>query len=132
MDIRELRIDNLIIYEACTYKIVITNSLGKEMLRVKAVNQDWGVESCGINEVSPLEITPDFLKKNGFAVLNKAFPELWIKDLGGFRYIHYHSSIKFLDFEDAHNLKRVPWVIRYVHQLQNACTDYGIKLDLKV
>ena len=62
MDIRELRTGNFVKYEACTYEVMAVNILGSEKLNVKAVNHDWGVELCGINEVTPLEITTDFLK----------------------------------------------------------------------
>lgn len=131
MNIKELRIGNLINYEACTCQIMAINTLNKDRLNVKAVNHEWGVELCLVEEVTPLEITPNFLKKNGFEILNKTFPELWIKPLSGYRYLRYHSRVKYLDFETTNTFQRVPWAIRYVHQLQNACTDYGIQLELK-
>lgn len=131
MKIQELRAGNLVIYEACTYEIMRIDVIGVEKLNVKAVNNDWGIEMCGIDEISPIEITPDVLRKNGFLVLNKALPELWIKDLGGYKYIRYHSGIKYMEFETIHSFHRVPWVVRYVHQLQNACTDFGVELKIK-
>lgn len=131
MNIRELRIGNYVNYEACTYEVITINILGGEKLYVKAVNHQWGVEPCGINEVVPLEITTDFLKKNGFEILNRNFPELWIKPLSGYRYLRYHSGVKYLDFETTNTFQRVPWAVRYIHQLQNACTDYGLNLELK-
>lgn len=131
MNIKELRTGNLVNYEECAYEIMAINTLGNDRLNVKAVNHEWGVELCLIEEVAPLEITPDFLKKNGFEIFNKAFPELWIKPLSGYRYLRYHSGVRYLDFETTNTFQRVPWAIRYVHQLQNACTDYGIQLELK-
>ena len=131
MNIRELRIGNYVNYEACTYEVKAVNIIGGEKLYVTAVNQQWGVEPCGINEVAPLEITTDFLKKNGFEILNRNFPELWIKPLGGYRYLRYHSGVKYLNFETTNTFQRVPWAVRFIHQLQNACTDYGLNLELK-
>lgn len=63
MNIKELRIGNLINYEACTYEIMAINTLNKDRLNVKAVNHEWGVELCLVEEVTPLEITPNLLKK---------------------------------------------------------------------
>lgn len=131
MNIKELRTGNLVIFEACTYEIMGVNVIGTPKINVKAVNHEWGVEMCGINEVKGIEITTDFLKKNGFEILNKAMPELWIKALGGYRYIRYHSGVRYMDFEDTHTFQRVPWAIRYVHQIQNACTDYGLEINFK-
>jgi hypothetical protein len=128
MNTGELRIGNLVIYEACTYEVTVINP---PKLGVKAVNHDWGKETCGSNEVEGIPITTDFLKKNGFEMLNKAMPELWIKPLGGYRYIRYHSGVRYMDFEDTHSFQRVPWAIRYVHQMQNACIDYGIDIAFK-
>lgn len=131
MNIKELRTGNLVNYEACTYEVIAINTLGSEKLNVKAFNHDWGVEICSMEEVEPLEITTDLLKKNGFEILNKTFPELWIKPISGYRYLRYHSGVRYLDFETTNTFQCVPWAIRYVHQLQNACTDYGIQLELK-
>lgn len=130
MNIKELRTGNLINYEACTCQIMAINTLNKDRLNVKAVNHEWGVElSCrrgdAVGNYSQLS------EKNGFEILNKTFPELWIKPLSGYRYLRYHSRVKYLDFETTNTFQRVPWAIRYVHQLQNACTDYGIQLELK-
>ena len=63
MNIKELRIGNLINYEACTCQIMAINTLNKDRLNVKAVNHEWGVELCLVEEVTPLEITLNFLKK---------------------------------------------------------------------
>ena len=41
MNIKELRIGNLVNYEACTYEIVVINTIGNERLNVKAVNHEW-------------------------------------------------------------------------------------------
>jgi len=131
MNIKELRTGNIVIFEACTYEVMAINVIGDEKLYMRAVNHDWGVEPCGVNEVTPLEITPDVLRKYGFEILNRAFPELWIKPLGGYRYLRYHSGVKYLDFETMTTFQRVPWAIRYLHQLQNACYDYGVQLELK-
>ncbi len=141
MNIKELRNGNLLIYEACTY--IFKGLYFKErktdenkteeipVLTVKSANHDWNNETCGINEVEGILITPEWLKANGFEILNKAMPELWIKPLGGYRYIRYHSGVRYMDFENIHTLQRVPWVIKYVHQMQNACTDYGLSLAFK-
>lgn len=139
MNIKELRIGNLIIYEACTFElkaISIKQQPGLEggphILLVKSCNHpEWEPDKCGINEVQGIEITTGFLKRNGFEILNKAMPELWIKSLGGYRYIRYHFRERYMEFEDTHSLQRVPWAIRFVHQMQNACTDNGIALDFK-
>ena len=56
--------------------------LSPPKLTIEAVNHDWGSEICGFNEVQGIDITTDFLKKNGFEMLNKTMPELWIKPLG--------------------------------------------------
>ena len=131
MNTNELRIGNLINYEACTYEIVGINALGNTILNVKAVNHQWGLEICGVNEVEGLEITKDFLKKNGFEILNRAIPEIWIKSLGGYKYLRYHLAVRYLEFETINSFQRVPWIVKYVHQMQNACNDYGIKIDFK-
>lgn len=131
MNIKELRAGNLVIYEACTYEVVGVNTIGAEKLNVRAVNHDWGVEICSIDEVQGISITTDWLKKNGFEILNKAMPEIWIKPIGGYRYIRYHSGVRYLDFEDTHTFQRVPWAVWSVHQMQNACTDYGIDIEFK-
>jgi hypothetical protein len=139
MNIKELRIGNLIIYEACTFELKAISIKqqpglegGSHILLVKSCNHpEWKPDKCGINEVQGIDITTDFLKKNGFEILNKAMPELWIKPLGGYRYIRYHSGVRYMDFEDTHTFQRVPWAIRYVHQMQNACIDYGIDLEFK-
>lgn len=131
MDIRELRAGNLVNYEACTYEVVRIDTIEGEKLNVRAANHDWGVEMCGINEVEGIDITPAFLKANGFEVLNRAFPELWIKPLNGYRYLRYHSGVHYLDFETTNTFQRVPWAVRKVHQMQNACKDYGLEIQFK-
>ena len=131
MNIKELRIGNLVTYNACTYEVAAINTFCGEKLNVKPINNEWEVEISRMEEVKPLEITTDFLKKNGFEILNKTFPELWIKPLGEYKYLRYHSGVRYLDFETTNTFQRVPWAVCYVHQLQNACTDYGIQLKLK-
>lgn len=139
MNIKELRIGNLIIYEACTFVLKAIPireqpELNEEthVLLVQSLHHpEWDPDICGINEVQGIEITTGFLKRNGFEILNKAMPELWIKPLGGYRYIRYHFGVRYMDFEDTHSFQRVPWAIRFIHQMQNACTDYGIALDFK-
>ena len=132
MNINELRVGNIINYEACSYMVMGINIMGKENLNVKAVNHDWGVEMCGINEVEGLPIDDEMLKKNGFVPLNKIAPNtLWVKELGGYRYIRYNSRVQYMEFENTFSFQRVPWAIRYFHQMQNACTDYGIQVELK-
>ena len=129
IEITELRVGNLLIYEACAYEVMGINVIETPKLNVKAVNHEWGVETCGINEIEGMPITPDWLKKNNFSVLNGNFPELWIKHLGGYRYIRYHSGVKYLDFETVNSFQRVPWSLIFVHQMQNACNDYNAKLN---
>lgn len=141
MNIKELRIGNLLIYEACTYilkglyfKEIRTDKNKTEevpVLIVKAARQDWQNETCGLNEVEGIRITPEWLKANGFEILNKAMPEIWIKHVGGYRYIRYHSSVCYMDFETTNSFQRVPWPVKFIHQMQNACTDYGIDFKLK-
>lgn len=131
MNIKELRAGNLVIYEACTYEVVGVNIIGTGKVNVRAVNHNWGIEQCGVDEVEGITITPDWLKKNGFEILNKAMPEIWIKKIDGYHYIRYHSGVRYLDFETIQSFQRVPWSIWSVHQLQNACTDYGIEIELK-
>lgn len=84
MNIKELRIGNLLIYEACTYilkglyfKEIRTDKNKTEevpVLIVKAAGQNWQNETCGLNEVEGIRITPEWLKANGFEILNKAMP----------------------------------------------------------
>lgn len=131
MNIKELRAGNLVIYEACTYEVVGVNIIGTGKVNVRAVNHDWGIEGCGIDEIEGLPITTEWLKKNGFEILNRAMPEIWIKHVGGYRYIRYHSGVRYLDFEDTHTFQRIPWAVWSVHQMQNACTDYGIDIEFK-
>ena len=65
MNIKELRIGNLIIYEACTFElkaISIKQQPGLEggphILLVKSCNhQEWRPDKCGINEVQGIDIT---------------------------------------------------------------------------
>jgi len=130
MNIEELRTGNLVIYETCTYEVLRVDA-PSQSLSVRAVNHEWEIEPCGINEVSPIDIYPEMLKKNGFEVLNSAMPEIWIKRLGGYRYLRYHSGVKYLDFETTNTFQRVPWAVRYLHQMQNACKDYGLDITFK-
>ena len=131
MNVKDLRTGNLVICEACTYEVVGVNNIGVPKLTVTAVNHKWGYEICGIGEVEGIAITTDFLMKNGFEILNRAMPEIWIKKLGENRYIRYHSTVHYKDFEDTNTFHRVPWAVSSVHQMQNACTDYGLETDFK-
>lgn len=127
MKARQLRTGNIVLYENCYYEVRAVNVTGIPKLNVKAINHDWGTEVCGVNEVEGADISADFLKKNGFVILNKALPELWIKPLGAYRYIRYHSGVHYMDFETVNSFQRVPWPVRYIHQMQNACTDYDLE-----
>ena len=129
MEIEELRVKNLVIYEACTYKVEGVNIIGVPKLNVKAVNHKWGIELCSPAEVSGIELTPEILKKNGFVVLNKGIPDIWTKQLEGNRYIRYHSKVHYVDFETTNSFSRVPWPVKFLHQMQNATTDYGLKIE---
>lgn len=48
-EITELRVGNLLIYEACAYEVMGINVIETPKLNVKAVNHEWGVERCGEN-----------------------------------------------------------------------------------
>lgn len=130
MNIQEIRVGNLVIYEACTYIIVRVDALSG-MLNVRAANHEWGVEPCSLSEITGIDITPEILKANGFEILNRALPEIWIKPLGGYRYIRYNAAVRYMEFETTHAFQRVPWAVRLLHQMQNACTDYGLDIDFK-
>ena len=56
---------------------------------------------------------------------------LWIKELGGNRFIRYNSRVQYMEFEETVSFQRVPWAVRFLHQMQNACTDYGLELEFK-
>lgn len=126
MNIRELRVGNLVIYEACTYQVMRINGIGKPSLNVKAVNHEWGVEKCGVNEVEGLPIDTMFLKNNGFKMLFKGVQTVWIRSFGNGRYIRYYFGFNSLQFDNVPISQWVPWPILYVHQMQNVCFDYGI------
>ena len=132
MNIKELRTGNIVVYEACSFMVMETSIVETERLRVKPVKHDWEIETCGVNEVEGLPIDEDWLKKNGFNKLNEAFPFIWVKQLPGYRYIRYHEKVHYMEFEHLNNYARVPWAIIYMHQMQNACTDYGLDIEFKV
>ena len=131
MRIKELRTGNVVDYETIPYEVLRINIIDKESLCVKAVNHDWEVETCGINEVKEIDITPGFLKQNGFEP-EKSLPHLWKKELPGYRYILYHDEIHYMEFDFLGNFSRVPWPVKEIHQMQNAMTDYGLDIELKV
>lgn len=132
MNIRELRVGNIVIYEACYFMVLDINTSQKPFLVVKSVNHDWGNDKCGINEVEGVPIDDDILRKNGFVPLNNIAPNtLWIKELGGNRFKRYNSRVQYMEFEETVSFQRVPWAVRFLHQMQNACTDYGLELDFK-
>lgn len=132
MNIRELRAGNIVIYEACYFMVLDINTSQKPFLVVKPVNHDWKNDKCGINEVEGVPIDDDILRKNGFVPLNNIAPNtLWIKELGGNRFIRYNSRVQYMEFEETVSFQRVPWAVRFLHQMQNACTDYGLELDFK-
>lgn len=131
MKIRELRAGNIVDYETIPYEVLRINVIGAESLNVKAVNHNWGVEMCGINEVTGIAITAGFLEKNGFKQ-KKEFSHLWVKELPGYRYIHYHDEIHYMEFDFLGNFSKVPWQVKEIHQMQNAITDYGLDIEVKV
>lgn len=131
MDIKGIRAGNLLIYEACTCIVLGTDITGPARLCVKAVSHDWGNETCGSGEVEGIEITPEILEENGFTMAGDAYPRLWRKELGGGRRILYHLGALAMDFENTAGRMRVPWPVRYVHQMQNACSDYGAETDFR-
>ena len=132
MEAVQLRTGNFVVFEACDYEVLGINVIGTPKLNVKAANGKWGVEMCSPGAVDGIEITPGWLKRNGFVVLNKAMPEIMIKHLGGYRYIRYHTGVHYMDFETTNSFQRVPWPVRFVHQMQNACTDYDVNLNFVV
>ena len=44
IEITELRVGNLLIYEACAYEVMGINVIETPKLNDKAVNHEWGVE----------------------------------------------------------------------------------------
>lgn len=137
MNVSDFRLGNFVIYEACDHVIrginLKKNNRGEEVavFTVSAINHDWGEDTCGVEELKGLDLEPELLKKLGFVPLNKGLPDLWIKPLEGYRYIRYHSKVHYMEFESTHTFHRVPWAVRYLHQMQNAVTDYGLTLDLR-
>ena len=130
MKITELRIGNIVDFETIYYRI--DSLVGENKIILTAISHDWKPEPAGIAEMEGIVLTPNLLKTLGFEPLNKAMPHLWIKNVGGYRYIRYHDEVRYMEFEHMNVFARVPWVIKYLHQMQNACTDYGLNITFSV
>lgn len=104
--------------------IQIENIYGTE---VNCVVEDYEIiRGHRIANLKPIDITPDFLEKNGFEYM-EAWNEWWHKSEDGFG-----SDIQLSVNEDCFTLKDVGnAVIRYVHQLQHAFHICGLD-DLAV
>lgn len=127
MKITDLRIGNIVDYETIYYRV--DSLVGENKVILTAINHEWEPEPAGIAEIVGIPLTPEILKTLGFEPLNKKTTHLWIKNVGGYRYIRYHDEVHYMEFEHLSSFARVPWAIKEFHQMQNACTDYG--LDVK-
>lgn len=137
MRIEEIRKGNIVLFKGFPFEVKgFFSREGKDgeevsFIMVRSVRGSWE-EKCRIHETEGMDISEAFLKANGFVVPNKAMPEVWARPLGGYRYLRYHAGVKSLDFETTNCIQRVPWAVRKVHQMQNACTDYGLEIGFGV
>ena len=127
MNVEELRVGNIVNFETIYYKVDTVTASGK--LVVTAIKKEWKPEPTVITELKGIELTPEILKQLGFEPLNKAMPHLWTKHVGGYRYIRYHDEVRYMEFEHMNVFTRIPWPVKYVHQMQNACKDYNLNIE---
>lgn len=87
MKITDLRIGNIVDYETIYYRV--DSLIGENKVILTAINHEWEPEPAGIAEIVGIPLTPEILKTLGFEPLNKKTTHLWIKNVGGYRYIRY-------------------------------------------
>lgn len=112
MKIDELRIGNIVDYETIPYVIHYLYSSGQ--VGLIAIKHNWGLETCFISELQPIELTKDILLDNGFE-----------RNDSGMYYYKDDKSIAYrlegnLLYNDVHIIS---FKVKYLHQLQNIISD---------
>ncbi len=132
LNIKDLSIDNLIIFEACTY--IVKGVYMKEvegggeipLLKVKPLYHDWEPELCQLSEISGLPLTIPVLLKMGF--VDSKGDSSCFELRSSEHSIEYNISNKMLCIDSS----RIIYDISYFHQLQNTCTHNKLPISFGV
>jgi hypothetical protein len=112
--IKELRIDNLILYGAHgPVKVIEVKKTGKvrvEFLSEKSIEHGYKKMTMDVSQLDPIPLTPEWLKRMGF----KKKLQGWSLSMG-FQLYDYKGDLVFKVLDQVVNYTP----IIYVHQLQN-------------